>query len=771
MAARFKVWVGDTPETTDTLSYRLVPTNCRRQDRGVGAAQFSILREEQVAYPAEFAAVYPNGETIEVNKIIRVEDTQHPGADLYDRTIWCGFITSVIKTPHLGSSEFVGTAYADEIGVYYEQLITDPRWQYKDQNDRFLQSPPDFNPLYNGRYYPNKVNGFLQFIEAPTAQANTLSATTWDVDKQVNVWTIYDIIELTVNGIPNLSFTVPTSSDPEYIEYCDDRVNIKTFPSFVNKPLSEILGQLLPKPLTWRFDYQTNAISQGVVELVIESESEVVIDKIPANRTIISPLVLPNISGADHGIQAFTINEVSIPTDEVVVRGKEILVCGSLTPWDALSKATMWSGWTNAEELAFEAALSTDTSIDPTSEAHDEYRKSLPDVYQKFNFLGGLNGYNARIFTTDLPGSTENLGGGLKYYSFFPEFEFGTAPTSAGETTWYDAPLALKDLSVSSSYYSTPNSLATNWENELPIYREFNFYDAQLETNSLSDSEIRLKPMVWAPVRPDATKDIFWINLLDTSLENKCQLDYHTDGFYVLSQYPQYSAWVDPNDAIFTGEDENVYKSQVITDLWDSESPGKNPADENVQVNSKTHWSRFIFTVAGRSDKKIEYVKRRYDNSNPAQVKKRKIIDTNYENWFVHAGTVVNPYQNTDGSYSLLNRIPQDTWTKNEFPDLVQYGEALFNWLSKKRQSFTVEYQMMNYQYGMANGLDRLKINAYVGSVIDRGVTGPSQNWLCNSVIKSVEYIFNETTPIIIISSELPQEPLFTKLLGENNAE
>ena len=753
--SRFNVWVGNSPSTTDSLYSRLIPTNCRRQDHGMGAAQFTLMSNNDTTLPE----VYDDelDQVVSLNQIIRIEDTEMVGDDLYERTIWCGYISSIIKEPYLGTNDAVGTVYADEIGKYYDQLELDPRWIFTDEDGRFLQNPPDFNPMLQGVFYPNKLPEFNRFITDETLDYT-----------EDNIWTINDIISLYVTNIADLSYTAN-----EAIGFLNDKINLKTYPAFDRKSLSEILTELLPKPLTWRFTYGASDISQGVVELVIETELFLgeEIDNIPAAVNVGAIKTASKTDGTDSGTQSFTINETSIPYDEVVIRGKPILVCGSMTPWDALDKNTLAKGWSANEESMFIEGLPEGTAAAPGGdstlplEAHTEFRKSLPNVYQKFDFLSGLGGYNARIFhTLDAGSTTEDTG----ISSFFPFFQFSES------NNYYAEPLALKLLNGagSSSNYSTPNVYATQWENELPIYRDFAFTTSE-DISGNASQLTRLKPMVWAPVHPDGEADMFWTNLVETTLENKCQLDYHNNGFYVRSQYPQMLAWeTDSTDAIYTGENEVAYKD-LVGDTWASDSKGLSPAsDDAISIKSKSHWSRLIFTVAGRSDQNIEFVKRREVDDIPVEVIKRKVIDTDYECWFVHKGTVVDAYQNDEGDYSLLNRITSDKFTRNDMPKLIEFGESVFNYLSKVRNSFTIEYQMMNYDYSHGDNLVNLDINRAINQVedirynISGGVLG-QQNYISKSIIKSVEYIFNETTPVIIVSSDIPSVPLFTRLIGD----
>lgn len=785
--ARYNVWVGDTPNTTYTKSRRLVPVNCRKQEKGLGAATFRVRSNIDTTIPSEFS---DDNEEFELYQIIRVEDEEKPGSDQFERTIWCGYISDILKEPYVGSEDYVGTIVCGEIGVYYDELRFDPRFVYKSEDNRFLDNPPNFNPIIQGIYFGNKVvvdgtNRFKNIGIPSTASNFELSDVSPD-----NVWSVADIIELIASEYDfsweYIAEEGGSSSNPNatrFIEYLHDKTTHRSFPNFQNKPLSKILETLLPKPLTWRFSYEASSISQGVVELVIESESDVDIQQIPASSNKLA-LTVPNTrQGVPHGVQKFNVNSVNRPVDQLIVKGKPILVTGSVTTWDANNQSSLEPGWTDNEQQAFVNGIS---EREVAAEAHEAYRKEFPNVYQKFDFKDVTGNNDVRVFRFPTPGSIvsgssifeSNIG---KKWSFFPLFKL-----TDDDGNYLTEPIPLYDTEADggSQWYSTPNSLSIKFENELGIYNDLSYY-LPGEGNIVASDRKRLKPMVWAPVRPDLQEEFFWTNLLQTTLETKSQLDYHPNGFYLRTTYPQYFAWNDTTGSIYTGEDEVVYDNQVEGE-WSpapplATPPGRNPDEGEEVVKGLTHWSRFIFTFAARCDQDLSVVKRREELSGtdsqgnpffaPAEVKRREIIETPYECWWVAKGTVFRSYAGEDGSFDLLERIQEDHFVRNDMPILVEFANNVFEWVSKERRSISLEYQMNNLDWSDGWTEYKTRINTFVTTATDRklGSDSTANTWQINSAVKSVEWIFNETTPVVIISTEIPQEPAFSRLFNQRS--
>src|SRR6056297_2262734 len=166
--SRYKVWYGETPDSTEYLADFLFPRNLRLEDKGRGAGSFEyrgIPNTTIVPVDENADASEDNGTYLDVprNWIIRVEDTNKPGEDKYERTIWCGFVKDKIYRPYYTKRWKTGTFICEEIGHWYDQYTIDPRWVYRDENGRYIQDPPNFNPFVLGKYWANRAenNRFL----------------------------------------------------------------------------------------------------------------------------------------------------------------------------------------------------------------------------------------------------------------------------------------------------------------------------------------------------------------------------------------------------------------------------------------------------------------------------------------------------------------------------------------------------------------------------------------------------------------------------------
>lgn len=752
MSYRFKIYVADSPldHNEGEEIRRLIPENCRRQERGLGSAGLKILSKTEISGHTQFDT--DKVEELKRGQWVRIVDSELGG--IPSGTIFLGYITDIVRDVYVGTDDYTGSVTVNEIGHYYAQV---PVWNvYRDQYSKYIETPPVFNPVINGFFYANKTADGNKF-KTIDIEASSLSNSWGSIDLNT-VWSRANIISLVTEAAPFLFYDEhiesTSSSDGDKNDFLASKKKPESFPNYQGKSIIEALDDLIEEPLSYYFDYWS---SLGVVQLIVFSKSKTQLGNIPAAAKKYTPSIRDT-----GGIANFTVTSTQHPVDHVVVRGKPIVCCASMTPWTALGGNTLKQGWTANEQLEFVRGYPLDEdveNIDPN--AAEQYRKQLPNVYQKFDFYSDWNP-QARILRTKSPGSafTEEV---FKKYPFCPRFAMKDDDNKPVQT-----PLVYEDLEESNNNHSNPNPTNIKFANELPIEYSFDYYVAG-EGDFESGNKKLLKPQVWAYTKtPD--KDGYFYNLLEAGVADfKSQLDYHPNGFILKSPIPQLLAWNDDTNEIWRGENDNFYT--MPSGEWEGDKVGKNPDEE--EYVGKTHWGRLIFTVAIESDQHVETSRSKqiltsFDpQGNPVYVDStggvRRIIETDHEVWWVAEGTVLGSQRISQSSTTGFVRTTANIFTRNDLPLVNELADVAFQWLTQERSSISVEYQMMNIDY---DNFDWCQIGNYIEKVTDRrGQTAQHTTWSANSCVTSVEYIFNEDAPRIIVSTEIPTEPLFKKLL------
>lgn len=303
MNSKYIVWTS-TDNTTWTESHRLVPTNFRRASKGIGAATFTIKKNDQIN--ETFSETLTPGLYIAIGDVVNFPTRS---LDTPTHILWKGKIKSVSGDTYEGSIETTGVVSADEIGV---SLYTNP----------ITQDYPIFNPIMNGKWTANKVAGDASFLKRnfPTLKEE---ASKWPEDVRANVWTLKDVLTylvgITIGGTPKWPWEWAGAGIESQHPILVDNTRPRSYPTFYGQSIGAALDSLIDEPLGWTVDYNSS-FSENIV---IYNKSAVFLPvTVPA-----APSMTISISG-----EAATINfsQQDDVYDRVTVRGSPVMWTGTL---------------------------------------------------------------------------------------------------------------------------------------------------------------------------------------------------------------------------------------------------------------------------------------------------------------------------------------------------------------------------------------------------------------------------------------------------------
>jgi hypothetical protein len=748
---------------------RLIPISFRTQNKGLGAATFTLVRRGLRSAPSDWIDSFasdPRGDLFvkiyDNNYFQNVNDPQG--------LLWVGTLAGVTQQVLKGTDDSIGVATANEIGWYLSQQPL--RDGYADDQGQNLSHPPAFNPIRDGKYYLNRSVGNVYRTSDFGVALETSSS--WASLDQGKIWSLQNVIDFIAERSPitvNVSYPKASGS---VISAFTDKTKPRSYNSYYGSDLISALDELLEPPLTYHFEYN---VSDGQLELYITREND-----LPVTSDVASPggSVVPVppqwvIRTSDYRDADFTVTDIASRYDEVIIRGNRILVSGSMSPLEYQGQATLEAGWDEDEQTGYvRGSTAPDTTQTDTNVAKFIRQKHYPNVYKKFNFKSAnIGGRENSMIVAEYPGDAISSSGSQQLRSFFPEFTF-----TDSDGNILDNDEIISNINYTSSSSKAPNELSRSFANYIPVW------DGRVYLNDEDETVAELTavlsdPLIMVPTATTGSDVIFWYDLLSLGAGGQSvALEFEADGLRIDCEYPEQFAL--DSDLLFEFD---TTSGSIVANQSDGEwntnlsaVSDRNPRDPEDTI-WYSHWGRFIFTFAAFSDQHLEISKTRTEAdlidpslSGPVEVVRTKVIeDESLQLWFEHEGTVRGLDDLAEieaGDAVPLRHAAAPTIYKNDLPRAKEMLDFYSEWLFKERRAMSLSLawdgtDAFTTESSSNTGENNLlRPGAFIARVDDVAPDGTVTQNQIDSAIQSVEWRLDLDQPRIIIQTEAPQIPV-----------
>lgn len=827
---------------------RIVPISWRSTSKNLGAAQFDVLTyDSENDNAVESFAEYMREVLIVDNR------NESEGADnsatsetVLGKILWKGVIrdssVDIIENRDRSNSDGQGYMVADEFGAALAQKPIS-----------YSEETPNFNPFYDGIQFGNYDGDTTGFRDDAFTQRNGPGITwkvydttggfvSYDVETQADiledrVWNRKKIIEFLVSQeseIDGIAWPWDTEfaaldeelqakkqRNADRYEGFQDTINrfntidtnetnkkkdkilekyewfftydIPEIENFEGKSIIDALIFLLPEPFDFSFDHNQ---TDGASGLKIVNKSNVDLPGLcPANGEKVS-YNLPNDDVATYNLN---LRQEEL-YDKVIVRGKPILWCGTLTfwnPWTASGEDVLEPAWSDADELIWLRGTILDSEGEPLLNHVDNstnaaiIRNTLDDVFQKFKWVDSVPKIG-----TYCGNYSQNERDSADKKFFFGDF-YGFDFNAEG-----DQNILLKDPFITFTTDRTPNKMARTWEPFLPFSR----YDE--DPQSVSQFQYNLERdrfaepfLVSVSARSTGLVGEGLQYFIDRSLPfgfaSSVEISPWENGFWIKRQNPQTDlSLIDElhNMSLDSGLPSIVpswaLDLETLTNLPFNPALGISAEADNQNEGASSIY-RFMLTVSGRSAQRPECFKVRkelkesesgewtYQN---VSAEKTKIVEVPAEIWLAHPNTIRNVaslrYQFTTDTVKddergrdnvgngIIRFYPKEETEGNkegvhilrDDRDLMlKYLEGYSNWLLEERREASIILA--------ADKPWDLEINDFIYSIKDGNVTDKVE-----SSIASIEVRAEGGPPRVTFKTSVPSIPLISRSLEEAQA-
>lgn len=727
-------------EENQLLSCRV--NEVRKQSKGLGSARIELFAK--ATYQDVSEKYLRNREKVKVGSYVYIFDNtinQGLNTPTIDQAIFVGRISKVFFEKYRDSDDESAQILIDEIGWFLNECIIDNYYLtdgstsgkvYQDSNYRALSTPPNFNPVLDGRYIANRSENSNTFESNPANWIRSTDDGAWP-DTSTRIWTRQQVMKTLRKAATNygiqLEIDWPSAhQDGELISHFGGK-ELASYSNYQGQSITKMLDEMIEEPMSYTFIYNK---SEGSITLKIYTKSPANVSYLPQ----VNPITL-NLNNYPINTQ-FTYSELDGAYNAVTVRGERILCCGALTTWEWDNQDTLEKDWSSAEQNAYVDGSDGQTPEvnDPTKA--DNVRQSLKNVYRRFKFdyentdSTSLNNKNV-IWITDNPGNaqkTEHQRRALCPEFYISEDEEDKAPKYTYEYR---------------TNHSTPNILNVQFSEKLPIYSSKTVYG---DDGNISISIDQLPPLLFAP-HTDISKNISW-GELTSDPTNQAKINFLAEGVLLETGIPAF--W----DASHTEFAELWENKPKMVSYWDQNAGVTNQYNpyQGVFYPQLTHWGRFILVVAMFSDQRLIYRVKKDDEDLPDR--EYIIDDPSLQVWFVHAGTPTSI--KGDGQ---LHRTTKDSFARNDLELAREICRNAADWLSQPKNIATLNIPMMNFPiYDYVASASNLEIGNLIESVVDvDGTVTP-----INTTIESITYSASLQNPEIIVQTNTARMPPWRRL-------
>jgi hypothetical protein len=748
---RFLVYTSDSAGSNGKLNNRLIPINSRRQNKGIGAASFNVLRKNRILDKN------PSGEdnTPKAGQYVWILDTKDEtlqGSKVNwnilnspTHVVFYGRLRQVTLDAFKGEEDYIGYAAAEEIGMEFTR--NPMKTNGKDY--------PPFNPYIpgeNGGFYANMSEGGSGYTNLGKFTTNSK----WPADAQANVWSLKEAIEYCagLSGISSVKFPWDSNTEKEFAIF-NDKTKCVSYPSPVGLSLNEWLASVLEAPFDYYYDYT----SSFETTLVIFCESPIAVSGLCAPA---SGYQFKIDDKAEINVNVTDVDEVY---DEVILEGDNILFAGTVTTDGAFNKRSLKPGWTSLEAAKYVAGSDDEAITDQEKLAEvSNYRKSQhPRVFQYFKWIDIETAENPFVVPKNALRYDKEDNSSKK--PFFPTVYFNTKDI-------YARPLSTVPGTLNSS--SHPNRGNLKFAPELPIKIKEKIKDEVDGKEVDVDSENRYyKPTVFAPTL-NPNDEILWFEPTKFVAGGEgSEMSFDTNGIWLKSPIPETFSW--DNEVLFydsptpptTGVPTII--GQPVT-YWDGDEVGVSERNPNQSEGYpfRSHWARFLFTIAAFSNQKLFWRKRRstvgpdgspvYSSGSRIKV----ISDPSLQLHMVHPNTyygidaknLTTKLLSVTGTVDISGTLEvMPTAIRNDMPQLLDNLEKYCSWYFSERKSAKIDYALNN------TSTDIVKIGQMIKELKDGKIITA-----INSVVNSIEIDYSEKTPRFVISTQIPELPILKRM-------
>ena len=760
----FNVWVSTAITPTDSweICHRLMVNQFRVSERGLGKGSLTLFAGNSSFIKTGYLGEFKPGLWVKITK-----NENDEGDDLIEgpsNVLFIGFVDTASETISLNavSGQNQGYVTIKEMGWKFAETVLNSA---RDVTNVEIREGDVFNPIFHGKIFYNKEKD-EPLLTRTTTKSDHISSLIYFPFKEY-AWTRYDVIQHIATRSPyNLEFSLDESADQNSEENWPDLLDFvkRSYPNMDDQTIGQALDNLLPDPYSWHFNYSRSLSS---LEIVICSKNIAPIADIPAGQQ-----VTPTVTR----MKGMEIINHQRPVDQLTYQGARILITGTFTTLDTgvgsggTINKTMDRDWTNEQRDDYKDAINkTGVNNDPyVYQVNEQYRQSKLDmVYQKYKFIKPFGvpnalddviagGWSSTMYVTDFPGERDSI---TTVKHFFPildlSSEDGLIPTdspsiSASVRTQHATPAQFN--MILSKHLGVFDSSTSDWRTPIIAY------------HSAFDKDNK-----------------FWYSLNNAPKVGlqQAKVEVSENGIQLRLPYPELLAKDDLQ--LFTDSDNNPI-TVPLHEGWETNNVSRyNPAE--IEVVNNGNWQRMIFTLAYRSDQRLEWSEHRkklvgitvsddgltstrvYENT--PVIRSLVIKDDDLELYYNHKGTVYDLNLNgfvVDKTVTLL-RLHENTITRNDFPILIKKCKQLFANMSLDRRAMVLTLPLDEKHDWMQLGKIPVAFEYFNKS------TKTKYSVPVNTPITSIEYSIEGGEPSCIVTTDIPNMPMYSRVLDAARSE
>jgi len=725
---KFCVYVGNSFDASLRITNRLVVNNFRVQEKSIGSASFTLKRKVRIDTLTSESVVE---DEIKVGMFVKITYWT-PDAPVIlgtpTGTLWYGTISGIVEDKFAGlTDDSIGFVTGSEIGIYFSKLPM-----------TFARATPVFNPVADDYFLLNKKIDAQEFEKKDVRKykvSEISTATVPEIDRP-SFWSREEVILFVCSEsrVGGASVKWPwTSGNKALYKTFTDKTRVTSFPSPDGMSLTEFLDGVIESPFTYHFNYTRSF----AIELVITCKSLNAILGVCSFRAD-GIEIETEPEDKNNTVTNFSISRSDDTYDVVKVRGSKILWYGALSPFNYNSAETLTKGWTQDQEQIYVNGYENTSDLPVPGTLDDaanqsfvtETRKQLWKPYRFFKWPTIAGG--EWLTTTYSPGEPEE--GTIERIPF------------CGTTYFVEtAGVYAKDPSFLTTMETgtVPSKSSIQWADKLPLN-----LSAPVNPEIGDERVERLSaPLVLSRgVIPGKTDTYYFVANSDPF-----RISYKVDGILIDRAKPQMSAMDDMELFRFGG----ILKGRVIPVDWtDALAASPNPTTRSNTLDARvgfqtdyefTNYATFIACVACYSE---QYLEAQVTRSVSGDMSKIKIIeDPALQLWVAQKGAVKKLINKT------FTRFESTTVLRNDFPKLLETMESAKAWFFTDKKSVKLDYMLINYVQNPEIGTLILGVKETLQDVV-----------VVNTTISSIEWDAGDGQPRVIISTEIPEMPLFTRM-------
>jgi len=757
----YNVWISNATSPTQswTVCPRLMVNQFRVAERGLGKGSLTLFSGNSSVEKTGYVDNIVPGLWVKITRNGNDEGdelSQGPG-----NVQFIGYVDTVEENISVNNPTGQNKGYVtiNEMGWKFAETVMNSA---RDNTNVEMREGDVFNPFYRGKIFYNKEAG--QVILTRVTDKFDLLSTEYEGDTfpyKDFAWTRMNVINHISQRSPySIEFSLDKAPGSSNDDWKDLNSFVKrSYENMDEMTLGQALDLLLPDPYSWHFNYQSSLSS---LSIVICSKNVAPIADIPAGQTI-----EPTITR----MKEMTVVSHESPVDQLIYRGARILFTGSFTTLNTgssdagLINKTMDRDWTGEQRDQYQSAIyNSGVNQEPFQfQANEQFRQSNVDmVYQKYKFiqparvpqLEGAGRWSSTMYVTEMAGERDTVS---KPRHFFPILDLSNE----------EGVISTESIGISSTrtQHAQPGQFQMVMEPHLGIYND--------------STDAWRQPIVAYYSAFDADNK-FWYNLINAPKVGlmEAKLEQTENGIQLRMPYPEFLGKDDIN--IFTDGAGNITVPPL--EGWTLNHVSRyNPAEAEVVNNG--NWQRMIFTLAYRSDQRLEWTENRRKligitinpdgetttrhYQNLPVIRSLVISDEDLQLYFNHTGTVydIDLAGFIVDKTAALKRLEENTITRNDFPELIKKCKQQFANLALDRRAMTLSLPLDENPDWLLLGkipvsfkyFDELRQINYLIPV--------------NTPITSIEWTVEGGETIIKITTDIPDMPLYAKVLDAARTE